>query len=160
MARNKLAVVLFCYIALLGFGQTTTAVQPYEPQQGEISTDTLNIHLDIPIVSKQGIGLPFKASLTFNNNFWTNVSGNWQPSAYPTGWGWLSFGDLTGNYNTIVVGTCGGVNKRQTTSYIDHKGTTHDLTPLNLIYSQSGPPSGCPPLTASGTLTDGSGISV
>jgi hypothetical protein len=49
---------------------SANGVQPFESQTNEISLDTLNIHLDIPIVDKAGVGLPFSFALHYNSNFW------------------------------------------------------------------------------------------
>ncbi len=45
-------------------------VQPTEAQDGDVSLDTLNVHITIPIVQKSGIGLPLNLALNYNSNIW------------------------------------------------------------------------------------------
>lgn len=67
----------------LGLAQST-GIQPTEAMNGEVALDTLNIHLEIPLVNKAGIGLPVSLKMTYNSNFWNwtlvgGVGTQWVP---------------------------------------------------------------------------------
>ena len=113
-------------------------VQALETHDGEISLDTLNIHLDIPLVDKPGVGLPFSFGLHFNNNFWVPtyvwcMTGSycWQPNA--SVWGWLP--DAAQGTGSFIVrpfiDNCSGGDKQynilQYIAYQDPVGNTHLL---------------------------------
>jgi len=97
---SLLPFILLC--TMLGFITGAMAQLPgvgpqsYEAQNGEVSVDNLNIHLDIPIVRKSGIGLPLSFSLIYNSNFYLNNGGAWQgegsvASSNIYGWNFLDF---------------------------------------------------------------------
>jgi len=62
-----------CFAVLLALGglvstsagQTAEGVQEGETMYKEVSVQNLNLHWDIPIVDKAGIGLPFKYALHY-----------------------------------------------------------------------------------------------
>jgi hypothetical protein len=83
---NPLKKVLLPFVLLLtpfAFAQRPTG---NAPRVGEASVDTLNIGLNIPLVSKKGVGMSFSLQLSFNYNFWSHPLGAlWQPGNY----GWI-----------------------------------------------------------------------
>ena len=130
--RRLAAFVLYFVWAVLGFGQapTTTGVRPWESTSGEVALDTLNIHLDIPIVTKNGIGLPFSFGLHFNNNFWYPFAGQWVSGSPTTDFGWFQDdsqnGRAFGTFNWSVINTpCAGRHYR---GYVDVSGATHPMS--------------------------------
>jgi len=119
---NLLKKVLLPFVLLLtpfAFAQRPTG---NAPQVGEVSTDTLNIGLNVPLVSKKGVGLPFSVGLSFNNNFWFYnqtsdgpVAGFWAYTSrgYTSVLGWMSVDNSIGSLATIQTkGSCvsGGGN--------------------------------------------------
>ena len=145
---------IFFPIALLSvmFGLTTNAIaqdpsngngiQPFETHEGEISLDTLNVHIDIPLVSKTGVTDPFTFGLHYNSEFWvpascadTNVySPCWQPNA--SVWGWTP--DATQMYGSYIVSpiTCyNGENGLWYLSYEDANATFHPIAPHTFVNS-------------------------
>src|ERR1017187_4511853 len=63
---KKSLLPLVLLLSTLGFSQRPNG---NAPQVGGVSTDTLNVGIDIPLVSKKGVGMPFGASLVYNSNF-------------------------------------------------------------------------------------------
>ncbi len=128
-ARNfLLPFVLLC--ATLGLAQGT-GVQPTEATNGEVSLDTLNVHIDIPIVRKAGVGLPFSYSLPLNTNIWVPGQNNtWQLST-PIGF-WISPElplRMAGSFllrNTL----CNGNNYLTFYGFVDANGNLHSFTPV------------------------------
>src|ERR1035437_81458 len=138
---KKLLLTMFLLLSTLGFSQansTAFGVQNTEASKGEVSFDTLNIHLDIPVVDKTGVGLPFSLGLHFNNNFWYNIpcpngtSGScWVPNASVFGW----TPDAAQSYGAYIVvpATCGNsatnTNAMAFLGYMDSTGNIHPLPP-------------------------------
>ncbi len=173
---TELLLPLVLLAATLGFAQRP---QGNAPQVGEVSTDTLNIGLTIPVVSKKGVGLPFSFNLYFNNNFWLPVEistgptvWEWEPGwpSYPITPGW-ALTDYFGNINTITIPKsqmpC-GLNQPMTfyTGYTDAQGSFHRFGSNSpgygiLIGSTTGSVgTGCESNTDFyGTMSDGTGIS-
>ena len=151
----------------------TVGVQPFEAQHNEVSVDTLNVHLDIPVVSKAGIGLAFKYALSYNNNFWTVIntgsSKYWLPGPNSGGrWaggGWSfnqEYGSLplVGYSQTVQVSPpIAQCPIDQVTGYLEPNGTTHDLSGYNLTFNAGSPPN-CTPTSVSFLLQDGSGLTI
>jgi RHS repeat-associated protein len=102
-----------------------------------INLGNLNSHLDIPVLHKNGRGLPFDFKFVFDSSVWAPVSVNgskaWQPSS---NWGWGTGGTDIGQVTyTVTVTTIHCIiaghtfSAQQTTwsnwSYIDGSGTGH-----------------------------------
>jgi RHS repeat-associated protein len=158
--------------ATLGFAQFDVGgngVQATEATNGEVSLDTLNIHLDIPIVNKAGVGLPFSYALHFNNNMWTWTSATktWIANAntYGTagvGWWYTAPYLIAGLLAPGSKIVCGNDNYAWPTvaGYTDANGNVHAFNPV-IIASQNGE-EGCGIAVTSATVVipDGSGITV
>ena len=141
----------------------TAGVQPGDIQQQEVSLDTLNIHLSIPIVDKKGVGLPFHSSINFNNNFWSQFRAgdlHWTPVQFGVQYMGWSFPYYT------VFGSFSATNVGGATFYygwIDPEGNMHPLPPS--VWTSEGyveicnTPIGCAS-SLSVLLTDGSGITL
>jgi len=146
--------------------------QPWETTEGEISLDTLNVDLNIPIVDKDGVGLPFSFGLHFDNNFWYPGScGNpntgsacWQPNT--NHWGWMP--DAAQMYGVFIAVpyTCPDPSANPPNSvgwavldfyaYQDPQGNIHPIDSANQAVSFSG--NACSlPATSTVVSNDGSG---
>jgi hypothetical protein len=132
-------VLVLCGFISTAAGQTAEGIQEGEAMYKEVSVQNLNIHYDIPIVDKAGIGLPLKYALHFNNNFY-HVAYSDQ-----TGLSWWTIDDTFGssahgwqaNYNGVVAGRfqapgpkahCGNNKADIYTTYLsyqDQQGNVH-----------------------------------
>ncbi len=141
-----LAILLLAVVAG-AFAQDPTnadGVQPLEAQYSEVVLNDLNLHLDIPIVNKAGVGLPFAFGLHFNNNFYDPISGkwaqNWNFMGGVSAFGWVSgdtqvFGTLVG-YSTFCPSNPWYQHMITLWGYMDTSGTLHSfpgIPPLNPI---------------------------
>jgi RHS repeat-associated protein len=140
-------------------------IQPGSVQVGGpdvLGMNDLNIHLTIPLVSKQGIGMPFSMGLSFNNNFWNKVGSQATWSQQNTfapiinnGW-WIFDGSSGGAWSELTSPNCpGGANEYIYYSYIDPNGTPHKF---NGSITLSNNPAGCAPTSATQAFADGSGL--
>src|SRR5271163_2348484 len=134
-ARNFL-LLLLCLSATLGFTQGAFAqvagagVQPTESVNGEITLDTLNIHIDIPIMHKAGIGLPLSFGLHYNSNLWGITNRVWAPAPainVATSNMGLAFSNLVSLYGHLVGATfgCGSSLYPSFSGYVDPAGNYH-----------------------------------
>jgi hypothetical protein len=69
------------FIAQVASAQVATGFPPFGSFSGgpfdTINNANLNIHFEIPIVSKAGRGLPFNAVLTYDSSIWQDSLGSW-----------------------------------------------------------------------------------
>ena len=169
-SRNSLLVILrvasnallpaALVCAMLSPPAYAQGVAPTESTNGEVSTDTLNIHLTIPIVRKSGIGLPLAAALNYNSNAWQPGAGAWSYNANWLGQSgfWTSgFGPGTLLSQTVNCAAPGHpyVGGTQYTVYIDGAGNSHTINVLPLRYPTSGL---CLYSSKSAIVGDGSGL--
>jgi len=131
---------------------------PGEAQYQEVSIDTLNIHLDIPIVFKAGIGLPFSFGLHYNNNIWSPFNPNlvqWSPSN-----GWMGGESQVAGQFLTTDSVCGAKGQFPVTIYSGYLDTNGNVHPLNAtIGATSGKYGGCTIYSfISITATDASGF--
>jgi hypothetical protein len=126
-----------------------------------VSLDSLNIHLDIPILSKARIGLPVNLAMHYNSNSWIGFQGSITPVGDSVAGGfWIldGYAGLTGTFQMKLNWSCSSRLPVQAyTSYTDPQGTVHTFAnpviPLSQAFGT------CPkqdPVTVS--LTDGSGL--
>jgi len=118
--RDGVLWLVFLLAALLLCGspvraQVATGLPPYGSFSGGpdvVDNANLNVHLEIPVLSKAGRGLPFYYILTYDNSLWypSSASGTntWTPVA---DWGW-------GTISQPEAGAAG---------YSWSQGTCHDL---------------------------------
>lgn len=148
-------VLLTATLALAQYDVGGNGVQPTEATNGEVSLDTLNIHLDIPVVSKSGVGLPFSFGLHFNNNIWLLSSGAWSYNTHSNFWvgdGWYptnTYG-IEGFFVSGPLITCNGIQWSNYAGYQDSSGNIHSFSPV-IIASQNGQ-YGCPTFTTYSTF--------
>jgi hypothetical protein len=90
---KKIVLALLLGSAVLpSLGQTQTGLYPYgsfdSPGPDTIDRGSLNVHFSIPVVTKQGRGLPFQYQLVYDSLVWSPVSSAgsqvWTPA---TDWG-------------------------------------------------------------------------
>lgn len=132
-----------------------------------INYGNLNVHLQIPIVSKAGRGLPFSYTLTYDSSVWSkyNALGDlaWTPSA---SWGWGGITTANTGYVTYSTSpqscTYGSQHQQYNwtvyifESYLDPNGTAHAIN-TDVSTWNSGPCGSGPSYSATVPATDGSG---
>jgi RHS repeat-associated protein len=138
------ALTLLAIFALTAAHPSRAQVQTGTPRFGTfgggpdiINLGNLNSHLDVPVLHKNGRGLPFDFKFVFDSSVWAPVSVNgskvWQPSS---NWGWGTGGTDIGQVTyTVIVTTIHCIIAGQTFSapqttwsnwsYIDGSGTAH-----------------------------------
>ncbi len=131
-----LAVCLFATLAL--YGQAPgTGFYPFSSFENRgfdsINLGNLNTHFEVPIVKKQGRGLPFNYSLVYDGLIWSPVTASglttWQPS---TGWG------LTGQLNESgIVGYITNSVTYSGCSVPQYYGIVLSYTEDNYVYHDS-----------------------
>ncbi|MGH9554494.1 MAG: RHS repeat domain-containing protein [Terriglobales bacterium] len=129
-----------------------------------INRQNLNVNFGIPIGSSPGRGLDFGFAVTHNSLLWKKNGSVWSPvadaSSNPT-WGWVTEPSLGAVKYQTETEFCYETNKWYTIyfdySYTDPAGTKHSFP----ISTSTAPPAdaicGLPPLSGSGSATDGSG---
>jgi hypothetical protein len=164
---KQLFVPALLLIATLGFtgianAQATTGngQQPTEATSGEVSLDTLNIHLNIPLVSKAGIGVPVSLSLSYDSNLWyPSSSTSWVPAnGMTTAPGFNNDPTNLGGY--FIMGgapTCPKGYQGQTfMDYVDYNGVEHDINGISGEHVCSSPGD----TENTYVTTDGSGLTL
>jgi len=165
---KKLLLPFVLLTATLGFSQAVqgNGVQPGEAQNSEVSLDTLNIHLDIPLVNKKGIGLPTALSLSYNSNLWLGGTlthpGAFRPSSAVTP-GWNTPVIIGGSlqYEVFDCGVPvpppgqGNYKGYKYTTYTDVSGAVHPFTEPGGVLS---PAEGLCALSSTVVSVDGSGF--
>ena len=171
-AYHAVAFIVFLSTAV-AVAQTAEGLQEGEALYKEVSMQNLNIHWDIPIVDKAGIGLPLKYALHFNNNFY-HVGYSDQTGLY-----WWTIDDTFGssahgwqaNYDSAVagqfqssLGNCANKSDLYTiyTSYQDSQGNVHPF-PYNGGYGyrvSDVSTATCVPASLDILLNDNSGMTV
>ena len=159
-------VVAFSIVALQGKCQTALSGNPLFSTISangidSINIGNLNVHLDIPIYSRAGRGIPFNFVLTYDSNFWKNQNGQaWIPTQ-SFGWGTSNLGSVT--YDPVQGNLCpapsGNIHETNLTNFVytDPSGTPHamngtavDGSMCDTIYVRS----------STGSAKDGSGFSL
>src|ERR1700722_3058241 len=123
--------------------QVTTGKPPFSSSMnGPVDTidlANLNAHFTIPVLHKNGRGMPFAYDLSYDNSIWQPVTSNgvqsWQ-NLTDTTWGWTTSIPRAGHvsYSTsISMQTCyvGRIQEEEITTtysnwrYYDGRGTPH-----------------------------------
>jgi YD repeat-containing protein len=143
---------LLLLVALPSAAQVQTGTPPFGSFGGGpdiINLANLNAHLNIPVLSKAGRGLPFNFYLTYDSSVWYPVTSGstkfWEPV---TNWGWggseVNVGNVVKTLFSASGGTCGALPHLGITStmtytwtYIDGFGTPHPFGPTSTVYSNS-----------------------
>ena len=174
MTRDRVSFTLFLVlVATAVWGQTVTGIAPFTSQNSDAfdSTDfgSLNVHFEIPFVSKAGRGVAFQYSLRYDSSFWvpTTVGSAkyWQPET--KWWGWSATVEPVGGYVTYKSqqmkcipdnGSWYYYYKRTYSGYVDRGGVKH---PFNLIVDDDDADECSPyPEYAQAIATDGSGLTL
>src|SRR5208337_880002 len=159
--------------------QVVTGLPPFGSFSGGpdiVNNANLNVHIEIPILTKAGRGLPFSYILTYDSSVWypAGASGSqvWTPVG---GWGWgtLSQPEVGSATYSWSEGTCTVPPKGlqyiydiySNWVYYDSLGAPHPLAPTVSVSDQSTvTPSNCspagPPYNRHATVSDGSGYTL
>ena len=115
-----------------------------------ISLGNLNVHLQIPIYSKSGHGIPFAYSIVYDTEMWNHANGSaWQAGAI-----WKESAPTDGAISYTQQTVCSTQKQYSTFSFVDTTNTSHTFAPLTLT---SG---GCNGTQTSGTTTSTDGYSL
>jgi len=184
MTRSFCCFAIFLLLALLTPAQLsaqgpTTGTPSFASFGGGpdvINLANLNTHLSIPVLNKNGRGIPFSYNLGYDSSVWypAGVSGsqNWQPTT-ATNWGWTTSMPLVGSINHTLSISSGHVCKGEggqityfyvytysNWSYWDGFGTPHPFSGSS-TYTTASPCSGNGIYTSfTDTAPDGSGYSI
>ena len=184
MTRSFCCFAIFLLLALLTPAQLsaqgpTTGTPSFASFGGGpdvINLANLNTHLSIPVLNKNGRGIPFSYNLGYDSSVWypAGVSGsqNWQPTT-ATNWGWTTSMPLGGSINHTLSISSGHVCKGEggqityfyvytysNWSYWDGFGTPHPFSGSS-TYTTASPCSGNGIYTSfTDTAPDGSGYSI
>lgn len=168
MNSHRLFALFSCVLfAISAVAQTQIGAPPFSSTSGGpdvINLGNLNVHLDVPILSKPGRGIPFNYVLRYDGLLWYASGGTW--NAVPN-YGWRAPGDgITGwlerattQHHCIDPNTGLTVFYNQTVfkAYHDIFGTRHPVGALAIdSVSCNADSAGLFPATAN----DGSGYSV
>jgi RHS repeat-associated protein len=133
LARWLGQALLLLPLVPISFAQVATGNQPlgsFSAGPDVINLGNLNVHLDAPVFSKPGRGLPFNYVLSFDNSVWYPATSAWIPVA---NWGWRGPSDAV-------------------TGLVPAKATTHHCidpdTGFTVFYT----------ITIYGPFTDGFGV--
>jgi RHS repeat-associated protein len=172
-----IASAVFLFVPFVGLAQVTTGLPPFGSFSGGpldmVNNANLNVHFEVPIMSKSGRGMPFSYALTYDSSVWYPVAvagtESWQPA---TGFGWGAVTQaLTGyvTYSSFGPNTCYNGQQPVTFytfndfSYVDSLAAQH-LFNIGTIYSPASQAcnngSGIGPTQATGQTTDGSGYTM
>jgi hypothetical protein len=170
LPRNARAFLLRAVLAccMLGFTSSVMAqfgVQPTEATDGDVTLDTLNVAINVPIVTKPGL-MPFSFTLHYNSNLWGPSGGVWSP--LPIGWGNTPGNGWTNISVPLTIGSvlyqttlCGPNPYSMYTGFIDSTGVVHALNPYVILSSTGGTIGTCTTYRSwSGVIPDGSGITI
>ena len=161
MSRISTQLFLLVLAAVLvitvshGHAQSATGIPPFGTFQSVSGPDVvnlanLNVHLTIPIVSKNGIGLPFTAQINFDSSVY-NSAGQFLTNGF-------SFSATTAGTIPVALvnGTCATVDnlKWQISGFYDGNNTYHAVPSMTIGYG------GTCTSTLSQTTADGSGIAI
>ena len=146
------------------YGQVATGIKPFNTYGGgpfdTVNLGNLNVHFDVPVVSKAGRGMSFTYALGYDSSVWYPV-GSWQPIA---NWGWRGETEAAIGYVSFASSQekcfTSGSNWYWATRYTnfqyhDKLGSTHSFALPNISVC---PTYGVPYATA--TTTDGSGYQI
>ncbi len=93
--RSALLITALCISARTVAAQVATGTPPLGSFGGgpfdTVNLANLNVHLDIPVLSKAGRGLPFTYDLGYDSSVWYPLTSgsttSWQPAL---NWGWIA----------------------------------------------------------------------
>ncbi len=133
-----------------------------------VNNQTLNVHFEVPVLSKAGRGLGFTYPFRYDTTIWQVHSSAWTPQ---TNWGWPNgaFEPTLGYvWFSTTQGSCtsGGQNYFYNIysfwNYTQPSNIAYN-TPFSFTLSDASvgtPCTGAPPFSATETATDGSGVTI
>jgi RHS repeat-associated protein len=159
--RVLMLVGLVLLLVSFANGQVATGTPAFSSTAGSVDTvnlGNLNIHINVPIFSKAGRGLPLTYTLSYDSSVWYPSGSVW--TAVPN-WGWRAATEAAVGYvtynDTLKNTFCGTPPSRQLDDYIsgwtyhDINGVAHPFTFAFFLDCDTGNGSG------SGISADGSG---
>jgi RHS repeat-associated protein len=140
--RSLLLIAVLALATTICSAQVITGTPPFGSFAGgpdQVNLANLNVHLNVPVFSRPGRGLPFNFYLTYDNSIWYPVttSGTTTWTANGTGWGSseVNVGSAVPTIISSTSGTCGSLPHLGITShttygwnYIDGFGTRHPFS--------------------------------
>ncbi len=161
MTKKTVLSLLLAFSVLPALAQVQAGLYPYgsfdSPGPETIDRGSLNVHFVIPVVTKQGRGLPFQYQLVYDSLIWTPVGSQGSPVWTPAvGWG------LHGQLNEGFQGylsysghsiVCGKTYSVMLNDYVYHDqfGVSHPFAYVDNLCTQT--------VTGAGPSIDGSGYS-
>src|SRR5580704_9058035 len=122
--RSLLLIVVLALTTTICSAQVITGTPPFGTFSGGpdvVNLANLNVHLNVPVFSRPGRGLPFNFYLTYDNSIWYPVttSGTTTWTANGTGWGSseVNVGSAVPTIISSTSGTCGSLPHLGITSH-------------------------------------------
>jgi hypothetical protein len=171
-SRLRLAAVVLCiFLSAVApaSAQVATGIPPFSSMAPStfdaVNLTNLNVHFEIPVVHKAGVGLPFNYNLVYDNSVWYPVGTYWFPTG---GWGWQpvvpsQFGSFNsmGEYQSSCRNYNGQLqyyNVWDVFAYTEPNGTLHEFSNITISDAEwVAPQCSAPPMSGTGTANDGSG---
>ena len=166
--KTTTLALMFATLPASVLAQPATGLPPFGSFSGgpfdTVNNSNLNVHFEIPIIGKAGVGLPFAYTLTYDSSVWYPVTSGFVQQWTPVNnWGWNA---VTAVAETGYVWyyaspqTCSGYNFNVYSGwqYHDPYGASHYFP--GYVLSRSDMPAPCPnsPTTLSNVVADdGSG---
>jgi hypothetical protein len=121
--RDTLLRLAYAFLAIslltqAASGQVITGIPPFASMSPStfdtVNNANLNVHVEIPIFSRAGRGIPFSYVLSYDSSIWvpstSTGNGAWTPvdqtSTNPSNWGWRAGAEraqLCGGESSEVV---------------------------------------------------------
>ena len=152
---KKLLLSLLLLTATMGLGQLSNIESFGNSSVQEVDASTLNIHLDVPVVSKPGVGGEFEVAAKINNMGFVRLH-DYAGVSY---WGVQGVGGTAvfGSLQSVYFDCTGqGTYVTAYTGYIDPDGHTHTIPNPPIV--PAGPCGGTNNYSA--LIPDGSGLTV
>ena len=116
MRRLILATLTTLFVQAALQGQPASGVPPFGSFSGgpfdTVNNANLNVHFDIPIMSKAGVGIQFPYTLSYDSSVWYPVSSGgsttWAPVDSNLMWGWRGVTEVATGYlgYSVAVDKC------------------------------------------------------
>ena len=150
--KTTTLALMFATLPASVLAQPATGLPPFGSFSGgpfdTVNNSNLNVHFEIPIIGKAGVGLPFAYTLTYDTSVWYPVTSGFVQQWTPVNnWGWNA---VTAVAETGYVWyyaspqTCSGYNFNVYSGwqYHDPYGASHYFP--GYVLSRSDMPAPCP----------------